>query len=354
MAPQNISAPPTICAPESHLVYRRVPIGQRALVLVDGKFRLSAEPQRAPIIYPATLLTQLRAVIWRVSHDLWCRAHDFLTRLCIGLWMHFDSMIIGLTVIGLAYSALNQIASQRAALSQSKVVAQIHQEQLAAAPTTPPVSKALPPLPSSSSLAIRDAQPSTTQVDSAAPPNSTAAPVVSTVATSPIEQTTTVAILRPTLFPAPPVPPPVHQMAFSAPPPLPEPSPSGHRRSGHRRSGQVAVEPLESKAKEVAKTIDVDTVELRPRASENKQDDKKDVSSPESRQLNEMTLAPSYRPVTTNAEALVIRLSDGKFKEIQPGQPLPSGETLISVDRGGASYKTSVGTFSFSTNGATP
>ena len=60
---------------------------------------------------------------------------------------------------------------------------------------------------------------------------------------------------------------------------------------------------------------------------------------------------PDYRPVTTNDGALVIRMGNGVFKEIRPGQQLPGGETLKSVAPAGDSYKTDVGTFNFSIKG---
>lgn len=151
---------------------------------------------------------------------------------------------------------------------------------------------------------------------------------------APAQQLSSSAVERPRY----PVPPTFARSAFDQPPPIPT---TGGKVKPRAWSGARAiVDTAEgAKASDAKPAIDVE-IRTAPKMA---------AAEVPSRPSIEST--PDYRAVTTNDDALVIRLGNGSFQEIRTGQKLPGGETLKSVNPAGDSFSTDVGIFYFSTKG---
>lgn len=336
-----------IVGQESILVVRQVPVGERGLVLVDGKFRLSKVGVSVAITYPAPMLVGFGAIAVGIASRASLlfggggalkSGQAFLRRPALLLSMAAVVLIFVLSGRPETRNAVFAISTARR--MEIKPLAQVSQQQSEIAPRVPPqhqplaagVAVAGKQEPTSAPYAAVKAAFATAQQDESRTrlPATAQPPTSVTSAVPPVPE--------PALMPRYPVPSIIKRSPFDA---APLQLPTNTQSNSHFPYASTAAGKTYDQAATQDTTPAID-VEIRT-------DQRLLPAKPLAIDAIEGT--PDYRPITTNDDALVIRMGNGIFKEIRPGQQLPGGATLKSVAPAGDSYKTDVGTFNFSIKG---
>lgn len=319
-----------ILGPESHLVVRRIPSGHRSLVYADGKLTLSAVPVTKPITFPRTTLMRVCAYIWHSFASLKKIIRRFRRPKFKGS--------VPVSYFALSVVLLFLLALLSTSLFLSKT--QTHDIQKTTLTRT---NEEVPPHLDTKRTATPAPAFVNPSADAATPASSSPAPTARPAVSVPY-------------LPAPLSMPPAYAAPVYPAAPMPSAGVFDAIRHGRQPQRQTADSYSEAPEKpapsqwQTAVDVEIRIPQEKPAAAPSVASNA--VTGPDAAGAAESAKAiPDYRVITSNEDALVLRLSDGKFKEIHPGQTLPGGETLLGVNADGAGYKTSVGTFSFPTTG---